>query len=99
MLSWHIVSKRAWAFTKHGCPPEAYAGVLSCDNPDVARLAATQIQTEHRNFLSLEKSALTRDGAQQLRQDIVFLDFTAIRIVYEMFAKAGYSAASVGGKQ
>ena len=87
MISWHIVRKRAWTFTKYACPPEAYAGILSSDDPDIARDAAAKMKTEHHNFLALEKSAHIRDGAQRLRADIMFLDFAAIRIVFEMFAK------------
>ena len=31
MLQWHIVKYRAWALSKHDCPPECYAPIGSTD--------------------------------------------------------------------
>ena len=45
----------------------------------------------------LESRACRLDGADRLRRDLIFLDSTAIRIIYEMFARDNYHHTSKTG--
>ena len=97
MLSWHIVSKRAWSLSKHCCPPDSYAGIVA--NPAVEAAVANELRSDHMALLSLERTALVCDMAERLRNDIYFLQVPAVRVVFELFARDKYSHLSVWGRK
>ena len=95
-LSWHIVARRAWSLSKHSTPPESQAGLLASDLERRRRTAAA-LRESHRNFLLLERRAVTFDDAAVLRRDIIFLDAVAVRLVFEFYCRDRYDPDSKSG--
>ena len=53
---------------------------------------------EYKHVLHLERRVHIVDDAALLRKDIIFLDSTAVRIVYEFYARDKYAPTSRPGK-
>ena len=47
MLAWNLVSKRSWTMSRHGCPPDSSAGMLSKTQDESATTAA-KMETEFK---------------------------------------------------
>ena len=93
MRSWNLHSQRSWTMSKHGCPPESCTDILSNLEGGAAR-AAARMRAEFSNILWLEELRLGDDNADTLWQDIVFLQASPIRLIYEFFHRDGASSAA-----
>ena len=65
-LCWTLVSKRAWAMSKHSAPAECYSEILRPGNEhEPERLAcAAKMKLQHENILSLEQAIHRNDDAR-----------------------------------
>ena len=69
--------------SRHGLPPESYAGILGTQGlPE--RVAAT-MKTEFYNLLGLEQRRLQSDAANELWEAMPFVVAPAIRLIWEFF--------------
>jgi hypothetical protein len=57
------------------------------------------MRREHINALSLEAVRHNQDDADALWQDIMFLHSSPIRVMFELYQRDNYSAASCAGKK
>ena len=98
MLQWHIVKYRAWALSKHDCPPECYAPIGSTDL-DKAQRSCESMKTHHRNVLMLEQRVHEVPAAEQLHKDMApIVKSVPIRLLLEFFARDKYSRTSRAGR-
>ena len=94
---WHIHMRRSWSLSRHSAPPEDLAGLLAPIAATRAR-RARRLEVEYRHVLLLERRAHSLDEAARLRKDIIFLDSTAVRIVFEFYARDKYAPTSRSGQ-
>ena len=84
-LQWQLKMRRAWTMSRHGLPPDSYAGILGRARlPD--RVAA-QMATEFRNLLALEERRHHCDDANELWTAMPFTNAPAIRLIWEFFSR------------
>ena len=87
-LQWHIRMRRAWTMSRHGIPPESYAGILGME--DLPDRVAAQMKTEFKNLLTLESRRHDSDDARELWMAMPFVNAPAIRLIWEFFARDGF---------
>ncbi len=97
MLQWYIVAQRAWTLTKHDCPPESYAPLLSSEAPR-AQATARQLEREHAHILALELRRFAVPDARRLWIDISFLHTRTLRLLFEFYARDQYRVDSAAGR-
>ena len=86
-LQWQLKMRRAWTMTRHGIPPESYAGVIGrAGLPD---RAAALMKTEFQNLFGLESRRHHSDDANELWKAMPFAIAPAIRLIWEFFSR-GY---------
>ena len=98
LLSWHLVMRRSWSFSKRSAPPESQAELLAVSEEVRAR-AESELEAQHKNMLLLERRATELDEAATLRKDIIFLDSHAVRLVFEFFCRDNTRRCLKGGGQ
>lgn len=97
-LAWHIVSQRAWTLSKHSCPPESNANILS-SNIGAATVVAERMKQHHTNFLSLEAKCHTVPDCMLLWKEILFLQSRPVRLSYEFYKRDKYLPSSPAGRK
>ena len=61
-LTEHLLKQRVWSLSRHGCPPESYAGILAADNEQVQQEAVRLLKKEHQVLLWLETVFASRSS-------------------------------------
>ena len=87
-MQWQLKMRRGWTMSRHGLPPESYAGNLG--RGDLPDRVARQMRTEFKNVLALEKERHDNDFANELWMAMPFVDAPAIRLIWEFFARDGF---------
>ena len=85
-MQWQLKMRRGWTMSRHGLPPESYAGILGSTEglPD---RAAALMETEFQNLLALESKRHQSDDANELWTAMPFANAPAIRLIWEFFSR------------
>ena len=104
-LTERLLKQRVWSLSRHGCPPESYAGILAADNEQVQQEAVRLLKKEHQVLLWLETVFASRSSfglvqgiCDKLSASVHLIVSNPCRIMMEAFEAGGYKTASVAGR-
>lgn len=92
-LTLHLVKNRAWSLSRHGLPPEAYAGILS-DDFHMRQNTRVLLMTQHRALLAFENALAAGTPSSQCQK--LWLDLQVgvshpARLVMDTFEAYNYA--------
>ena len=103
-LTEHLLKLRVWSLSRHGCPPESYAGILAADNEQVQQEAVRLLKKEHEVLLWLETVLASRSSfglaqgtCDKLSASVHLIVSIPCRLMMDVFEAGGYKTASVAG--
>ena len=97
-LAVNLGSHRAWRKLEDALPPAKYIAA-ACDVPGLSQEALRDTRLDWERILMMEEAALNDVDVRTFLKDIPFIRKAVCRLVYMVFERSAFDAASITGQR